>query len=172
MGFHWYFQDSFNAHPSFWSQICLPILLSGSDTAWSGLHFRQKIILIFEAYSLFLWKNGLTDPTGLCPCWEEFWINPVDSLWVNTNQRPPVWIQRCLNPVPCSGGAGGRVLGKQLMVREGRAVVSRSWTPRDPQGISINSSNQFGLALFVQSWLHSSKQGDDLGSCLEDDVDV
>lgn len=32
-------------------------------------------------------KNGLIYLTGLCPCWEEFWISPIYSLWMNANQQ-------------------------------------------------------------------------------------
>lgn len=58
--------------------------------------------------------------------------------------RAPALNQRCLNPEPCSQGAGGLHSTREAADGKGRGPAgSRSWIPRDLQGISINPSNQF-----------------------------
>lgn len=56
------------------------VYTSGRKLFWFFKHIP------FPSAGVF-WKDGLICLSGLCPCWEVFWIIPIYSLWMNANQQ-------------------------------------------------------------------------------------
>lgn len=75
------------------------VYTSGRKLFWFLKHIP------FPSAGVF-WKNGLIYLTGLCPCWEEFWISPINSLWMSINQQTSSVDSEVSKPSACSGGAG------------------------------------------------------------------
>lgn len=121
------------------------VYTSGRKLFWFSKHIPFPSPWVF-------WKDRLICLIGLCPCWEEFLDKPC---LLPKDECQPAELQSWIRGIQTQCLALEELVdstapGKQLMVREGWPVRSRSWTPRDLQGISINSSNQLIFSLFSE----------------------